>query len=201
MIMTPFEYLKSLGAPKFYLTWISTFDTLQGAWDACDHAEWMAWYLGRLGEMDVKGDPLHRLAVKVSCMCSRVSVSCAEEWSKEVDILLGQVEAWASGENVDLTDAHRRLYNIRSEAFSKAGKVNNLRLGNDTNSIAAYCAISSAFSAVRCAWTTAISSSALLAAFDAADAYSVDNLPSTHLGLLADMIRNEVPIVPIGSNS
>lgn len=96
--------LQDLGACDESIRYASTHATAQQAWEACYYPPWMAWLIARLDQ---------RQGALIACLCARSVTHLTGERQAEIETLLGQVEAWAWGADVDMVPVRERLRSIR----------------------------------------------------------------------------------------
>lgn len=139
--MNTINYFIKLEACTPALQWIEDQpdQSLAALWATCPRGDWLAWYLGRLGEVAGHGSPEHRRAVLVACLCARTVSHRAGGWAEEMGTLLSRVEAWAHGENADLTAVTSRVSEIRGHATSLVDR--GLLLGAEVAAIDAIAAV------------------------------------------------------------
>jgi hypothetical protein len=172
------ELLRDLGACEPSIDWASRRrdQSPQALWETCDRADWLAWYLGKLGTRDGYGSPAHRRAVLIACLCARTA---SHNWHDSLyERAVSLAERWAWGdETVTLDDLHASAYVADPYAADAAAFVRGI---------------------AAAAYADAYADAAYSAALAAADAYANAAAARTaHLASLADLIRAAVPEVPL----
>lgn len=74
------DTLRLLGACEDAVQWAIQYPSLAAAWAACEHGDWMLWYVGKTapGNALESSDDRKRL-VRVACQCARLALVYADE--------------------------------------------------------------------------------------------------------------------------
>lgn len=117
--MSALAILRSFCACDDALRWVAAQpdQSPQALWLACERGDWLAWYLGRLGQRDGYGSPAHRRAVLISCLCART----ASRWWRdpESERAVSLAEQWAWGDET-ITRARLRSSYADASAYATA---------------------------------------------------------------------------------
>jgi hypothetical protein len=138
--------LDDLGACQEGLEWSRGQESPKAAWEACERADWMLWYIGAT----IGGDPEsaeRKKLVLCACECARTALKHVPAGECRPRIAIKTAERWARGEPSVSQNDVRNAANAACAASSAA-------------SWAAYCAASAAY------W--AASDAASLEAYNAA---------------------------------
>lgn len=95
--------LQDLGACGNAVNYAAGYATAQEAWGACERPSWLTWLIARLDQ---------RQGALIFCLCARSAVHLTGEYREEIETLLGRIEAWVWGADVDLEPARSRLWSI-----------------------------------------------------------------------------------------
>ncbi len=118
------DYLKKLDACPEAIPWIAQFNTLQQAWNVCEHGDWMLWLLGKQsGEPESKS---RKKLVLTACKCARLSLKYVSKNEKRPLMAIETAEKWAKGDDsVSLLDVRNAAYAAYAGAANAANAAAN----------------------------------------------------------------------------
>jgi hypothetical protein len=100
--MRPSLTLAKVGACENAIKWARSYSTHQAAWTACERADWLMWYLGKL--VDLGRFDRNRL-VLLACQCARTALPYVMAGESRPLQAIETAEAWARGDaGVTLAD-------------------------------------------------------------------------------------------------
>ena len=86
--------LKRLRACAEAVEFARGFDSMQGAWDACERGDWLLWFVGKGTRAD--GGLRHRKLVLVACQCARRGLKYVKAGEERPLKAIETAEAWAN---------------------------------------------------------------------------------------------------------
>ena len=90
------DQLIQLGACSHAVQWADQYPSLQAAWDACEHGDWMLWLMGRTcGGI---GSASRRTLVLAACACARLALPHVPAGKERPLLAIETAERWARRE-------------------------------------------------------------------------------------------------------
>ena len=161
------DQLIKLGACSDAVQWADQYPSLQAAWDACEHGDWMLWLMGRTcGGI---GSASRRTLVLAACACARLALPHVPAGKERPLQAIETAERWARlerGVTLDMVLAAARAAAAVADAAAAAAR--------------AVAAVADAAAAVA----------------DVADADAADAARTEALRTCADVVRSISPQAP-----
>lgn len=194
---------------------------LQPWWDTEKDARTLCSYLGERAATEGKGSVAHRCSVRIVVLCAKAALSLVREQDRvETTQILNTIDAWASGgaTESDFLALRNRAQELWSDtniaAFNSVFHTDAAATNAGvTATIAANAARAVALTAEiandatsNVALTCAAAAAATSNAVDLLSRIATTGSPlspelteaNDHLSVLADMIRSEIPVCPVG---
>ena len=185
------DQLIKLGACSDAVQWADQYPSLQAAWDACEHGDWMLWLMGRTcGGI---GSASRRTLVLAACACARLALPHVPAGKERPLQAIETAERWARlerGVTLDMVLAAARAAAAVADAAADAvAAVADAAAYADAAAVEAL----KAFPVVN----ASLAAAAAVAVADAvADAAAYADARTEALRTCADVVRSISPQAP-----